>query len=92
MVEPDEHRAADDLVEPLFGGLRGADSAGDQAPGSGEAVSSDPWRHRARLASSERETGVPEADKLPLGLYLKAFLVMIALIGIGAAVYFVFGV
>ncbi len=84
MAEPSERRREDELVEPLYAGLRDA----DEAPAAGAP---DPWTQGARGEGQDEELD-QEAEPSNLGLFFKALLVLIGLLGLSTAVYFVFGV
>lgn len=71
-------------MEPLYAGLRDA----DEAPAAGAP---DPWTQGARGEGQDEELD-QEAEPSNLGLFFKALLVLIGLLGLSTAVYFVFGV
>lgn len=75
-------------MEPLYAGLRDA----DEAPAAGAP---DPWTQGARGEGQDEELDQEldqEAEPSNLGLFFKALLVLIGLLGLSTAVYFVFGV
>ena len=92
MGEAEQGRGADEHVEPLFAGLRAADSVREREPGTGEPSRSDPWKHSAHAQPSPALEPDLAAEPSSVRLFIKALVLVIALIAIAAAVYFVFGV
>jgi len=94
MGKPDERRRADELVEPLFAGLAGAEEPNrpaESAPAPPTGAS-DPWTHpRTALPAAPPEDGAEREPSLA-PLVLKALLLLIVLVAISAFVYFAFGV
>ncbi len=90
MGEPEERRREAELVEPLFAGLRGADSP--DGPDPDDSPPPDPWKHHAR--SQPLPATAPDVEEEPatVRLFVKALFMMLALIAIAAAFYLVFGV
>lgn len=83
---PDERREEDELVEPLFAGLSGAEEH-DQ-----DAAPQDPWKHpRAAPLPGTAAIEEPEAEPATFPLVLKALFLLIVLIAVGAFVYLTIG-
>ena len=91
MGQPEERRHADHLVEPLLAGLRDADPLQGAEAQADATARPDPWTHPPRPAELELRGADLEDEPSSVRLFLKALLVMLALIAGGAVVYFVFG-
>lgn len=100
---PDEARRKDDeLVEPLFAGLEDADRASSSAAAdadAGEAVWRRSRRPRGGAQSKSPTSGTNDPDleaddpgPSTARLLLVALLLTVVLVGLGAFVYFAFGV
>ena len=88
MAPDGEKRESDELVEPLFAGLRGADA--ERAEPELEAPA-DPWTHTARPPPAFAPVD-PDAETGMVGLFVKAVVLVLALVAFGGLIYLVFGV
>ena len=92
----DKRREADELVEPLFAGLSGAQERKEAGAGEADAGDAppDPWKHpRAAQAQGASPTADDiEGEPSTFPLLLKALLLLIVLVAIGAFVYLTIGV
>jgi len=94
MGKPDERREADELVEPLFSGLAGAEQKSDAAEGAPakQPGAADPWTHPHPAQQAGDVEGGAEREPSTLPLMLMALLLLIVLVAVSAFVYFAFGV
>ncbi|HTF90818.1 MAG TPA: hypothetical protein VK843_20525 [Planctomycetota bacterium] len=95
MGEPEKRREADELVEPLFAGLAGAEEQSeDSLELEAEAEGpKNPWNHprSAILPGQAVSTADVEREPAMFPLVLKALILMVALVAIGAFIYVTFG-
>ncbi len=92
---PEKRREADELVEPLFAGLSGAQEEKAKTPGADDSQDAppDPWKHpRAAQFASQTASADDEAEPSTFPLVMKAVLLLIVLVAIGAFVYLTIGV
>jgi hypothetical protein len=92
---PEKRREADEIVEPLFAGLSGAEEQPGRAPEEDEAGEEklDPWTHsRAALSPPSLPPANLDAEPSLAPLLLKAFVLLIVLVAFAGFVYFAFGV
>ncbi|MEO6709501.1 MAG: hypothetical protein ABI054_01645 [Planctomycetota bacterium] len=95
MGEPEKRREADELVEPLFAGLARAEEHSEDALEleGGDDGPKDPWKHPRSANPPGQAATAADVDREPamFPLILKALILMVALVAVGAFIYVTFG-